>query len=1736
MSAQFVVSTKVTADASQYTSELMRAGQTTATYTQQVQAADTAAQSMGSGLRTTAAAAQASSAAMTGAQQSTASAAQALTGAINNANKAHAAGTISAAQHAAAMRMLPAQITDVVTSMASGMPVWLVAIQQGGQIKDSFGGVSNAMRAMLGAITPTVAAVGLLAGAVGLGALAYAQGSKEADGYRHAIVMTGNAAGTTVGQMSDMARAISQVTGTRGAAAEGLAQMAGSGAVAASNLQHFTDVAMGLEKYAGVPIKSTVQDLAQLAKAPLEASVKLNEQYRYLSASVYEHIKALDEQGRKEDAVAAAQQAYIAAFQARKDQLVANLGTMERAWNSVTGAAKRGWDAILNIGREETTQQKLDSLGQRIAALRKMQESGGFADTGGGAALGRGNAGAQARQRELQVLLDQQAALQETARLDKRGAEVAADRAKEAEAKANWDKEGEQFKTRQAKRDDEIRRAEIEGRELIAKRLLTEEGLRSRIADIREKYKDPKAAGGIAVSDNELATLQGQLQAARLYHEQLVTLGSGASELNAGERESLKIGEQLARVTDAKTTARLREKQAIADALGVQLRSNEGLEKSLKAHQASIDTAFKDADAITQRAAAQEAANATLGKSKTAVEQLTLAELQKQMAEAQATDSFDPKYIAGLELKIAAQQRYVNALGQADYKAAEEHANELLRNAQELGRAYEDEQQLSGLTALEREKITAQRQVELRYAKELAAIDAKALSDAEKQALRDKTLEAKRVESAAAVGKAEQQAQARASEEINRSLTDALMRGFESGKGFAQNLADTTVNLFKTMVLRPTISAIMQPVSLVINGIVQQGLSSLGIASSGSSALGAVGNAASGLSVLSSTFGMGLRAGLSGLFGEAGLAGTISAGTTAIGAGNIAGGLGTLAGPLALVGGGLLVLNSILKATKGETRTGGQFGVAFDGSVTNQRRGQTYTYQGQQYDRDFSNGERNALINGQAYRLEGDPVAQESAIRDAVAGTATGINAFLKALGSKTTLTGFWAGLETSSKGRGGVFAGGSTSDGKTFGESGKGDNYAGTLYEKFSTNSPDFKQALADFTLDLKQSTIQALQTVTDIPRTVQTMLQGVDAEGLSEEAVNALLEAINAQIVGVGQLTSAFQSMGLDKLASMGFDAAAGLAAAAGGFDKLLGNLNTFYDNFYTPEQRKANLQKQLDKQFAELGIDVPKNREEYARLVERTLEQVDVQEKARASLSKQINDAIAGAGKDGFTLADAGARSIVSGINPALLGDAQADPALAGKLNGFLSGISDLADKGLDPAAFQEGLAGLIDVNAEVLGIGKDASKTAAALLGLSGVFAELNQSAEDVAKAEADARKAATDAAWAAMQKSIAAAREAAQAEIDLRQQRLATAQAIVELTRSQARELRGLVASTVAITAAQANATIDAAVLAARSGQLPEQKGLQEAISAARAGMSTSAYANRLDYEAAQLILANKLDAIGDSGQAQVDVNQLLLEQAKNEVDRLDMLIKAGQAALDEARGNTLAVRDVETAVKVFYDRLFKEKEGTSGSAGAGGSAGGSGGSATFGPGGSTGKAVDAKYKTPVYLGTAGVGYQAITDPDQIAHLDKLAPTFDKYRGTGDLEGLARDIKAAGGTAKDLAALYGFYENDVNAALDRAGIARFAMGGSHLGGVRLVGEDGPELEVTGPSRIYNASQTQQLLAGLQGGGNAEVVAAIRELQRQGYDIGRTLIVLMQSMENLARKQDAIGVLQREPVAA
>lgn len=88
---------------------------------------------------------------------------------------------------------------------------------------------------------------------------------------------------------------------------------------------------------------------------------------------------------------------------------------------------------------------------------------------------------------------------------------------------------------------------------------------------------------------------------------------------------------------------------------------------------------------------------------------------------------------------------------------------------------------------------------------------------------------------------------------------------------------------------------------------------------------------------------------------------------------------------------------------------------------------------------------------------------------------------------------------------------------------------------------------------------------------------------------------------------------------------------------------------------------------------------------------------------------------------------------------------------------------------------------------------------------------------------------------------------------------------------------------------------------------------------------------------------------------------------------------------------------------------------------------------------------------------------------------------------------------------------------------------------HWGGLRLVGEDGPELEVTGTARIYNTRQTQQLLQGLQGGGGAgysDVVRAIEGLSTMLYDALRAIYLKTSDSEKTLRKLDALGLKQRE----
>lgn len=268
--------------------------------------------------------------------------------------------------------------------------------------------------------------------------MAYNQGSKEADAYNRALVMTGNVAGTSAGQLADMARGISASVGTQGEAAAAMAALAGTGGVASRNLQQFGEVAVRAKKSIGISVDETAKAFADLAKNPVSASQKLNDQYHYLTAAVYEQIKALEQQGRTQEAGELAQQTFATAMAQRTKGIEENLGSIKRAWRSVGDVAKKSWDHFMNIGRMETFDQQLDSVREKLKLARSNASTG----IGGEAMLAQGFA-ARANVKALEA---EEARLQGLIKARKDAGDAAAAKAKRAlteEARGQLDEDSQ---------------------------------------------------------------------------------------------------------------------------------------------------------------------------------------------------------------------------------------------------------------------------------------------------------------------------------------------------------------------------------------------------------------------------------------------------------------------------------------------------------------------------------------------------------------------------------------------------------------------------------------------------------------------------------------------------------------------------------------------------------------------------------------------------------------------------------------------------------------------------------------------------------------------------------------------------------------------------------------------------------------------------------------------------------------------------------------------------------------------------------------------------------------------------------------------------------------------------------------------------------------------------------------------------------------------------------------------
>lgn len=739
---------------------------------------------------------------------------------------------MSAGQTANALRQVPMQFTDIAVSLSSGQSPFTVLMQQGGQLKDAFGGVGSAARALGGYVLGLVNPLTLLVAAVGAVGYAYYQGSKEADAYRSALISTGNAAGTSAAQMADMARAMDSTLGvTQGAAAEALAAMAATGRVGSASLQGYAQVALDMERSFGTSIADTAKHFGELGKDPVGASTRLNETMNYLTATTYAQIKAAAQNGDAAKAAALAQDAYAQAMKGRAAEVVSNLGYMERAWASVKNAARESWDAMLGVGRSSTPGQELEKaqrqLADRQASLAQYGNRGGLFGDDTATQVAKLQEQVNSLTKVAQAQKDAGKAAAEKAASDKAG--IAAI---DAVTKANEKGVPKQEQMTKALKDyrDNLALAEKAGAKYSAEQVKNAE------AAIREQFKEaaPKKSEAETLAKQQakayselISAMQGKVDAARLESEQTEKLTEVQKQQLAIEK-MVRDGKISAKdASSAKTVAMLAELKAAED-----LKQLEALRKAQSdSDQKALEALQKEIEGIRKANDVMALHNAEIGLTTEQLNALRLVRLDNEIA---------------IQAGIVAE--------------------------------YED--------AKARGEVTAQMQLEINKLEEL-------------NNKRRLTVGGQQAQVAADAAKKAADDWKRASDQINQSLTDALMRGFEAGKSFGQNLIDTLKNMFNTLILRPIISAVVSPVAGAMSGLlgsVMPGSASAGGLGGGA---GLLGNAGSATSLLGGAFGMGMKAGFSALTGEAGFAGAWSAGTTALGAGNVAGGLGTLAGALA---------------------------------------------------------------------------------------------------------------------------------------------------------------------------------------------------------------------------------------------------------------------------------------------------------------------------------------------------------------------------------------------------------------------------------------------------------------------------------------------------------------------------------------------------------------------------------------------------------------------------------------------------------------------------------------------------------------------------------------------------------------------------------------------------------------------------------------------------------------------
>lgn len=241
------------------------------------------------------------------------------------------------------------QTTDIITGLAGGQNPFMVLLQQGGQLRDQFGGFKPMFQGIAEVLTLTRVAAVSFGGALALVGYEMYKGAEEQKKFNNAMILTGGYLHMTETQITSLSVALSEKYKTSlSSTREAMQILAASGQFTAASFEGVAKVISRVAALTGETVAATAQSLIPSLDGSAASAKRLNDQYHFLTVAQYSHIRALEAQGKKQEAIRFTTDALNKSLGDQTPQV----GYLGRAWDKLGEWIGKASQAMKDWGKE----------------------------------------------------------------------------------------------------------------------------------------------------------------------------------------------------------------------------------------------------------------------------------------------------------------------------------------------------------------------------------------------------------------------------------------------------------------------------------------------------------------------------------------------------------------------------------------------------------------------------------------------------------------------------------------------------------------------------------------------------------------------------------------------------------------------------------------------------------------------------------------------------------------------------------------------------------------------------------------------------------------------------------------------------------------------------------------------------------------------------------------------------------------------------------------------------------------------------------------------------------------------------------------------------------------------------------------------------------------------------------------------------------------------------------------